>query len=61
VLAGRDLWACAPTGSGKTMAYLLPLLQAWLAQKRGHTGFVRPLATLILVPTRRLACRFMKA
>ena len=55
VLAGRDLWACAPTGSGKTMAYLLPLLQAWLAQKRGHTGFVRPLATLILVPTRELA------
>ena len=55
VLAGRDLWACAPTGSGKTIAYLLPLLQAWLAQKRGHTGFVRALATLILVPTRELA------
>ena len=55
VLAGRDLWACAPTGSGKTMAYLMPLLQGWMAQKRSHTGFVRPLATLILVPTRELA------
>ena len=55
VLAGRDLWACAPTGSGKTMAYLLPLLQRWLAPKRTHTGFVRPLSTLILVPTRELA------
>ncbi|MEX8194950.1 DEAD/DEAH box helicase [Comamonas guangdongensis] len=57
VLAGRDLWACAPTGSGKTLAYLLPLLQRWLAPsaKRAHTGFVRPLTTLILVPTRELA------
>ncbi|MDR2296885.1 MAG: DEAD/DEAH box helicase [Comamonas sp.] len=57
VLAGRDLWACAPTGSGKTMAYLLPLLQRWLqaSGKHGHTGFVRPLTTLILVPTRELA------
>lgn len=55
VLAGRDLWACAPTGSGKTMAYLLPLLQRWMAQKRSHSGFVRPLSTLILVPTRELA------
>ena len=57
VLAGRDLWACAPTGSGKTMAYLLPLLQRWLSAsaRRGHTGFVRPLTTLILVPTRELA------
>ena len=54
-LAGRDLWACAPTGSGKTMAYLMPLLQQWMAQKRSHTGFVRPLSTLILVPTRELA------
>lgn len=55
VLAGRDLWACAPTGSGKTMAYLLPLLQRWMAQKRSHSGFVRPLGSLILVPTRELA------
>ena len=55
VLAGRDLWACAPTGSGKTAAYLLPLLQRWMQAPRGQGGFVRTLATLIVVPTRELA------
>lgn len=58
VLDGRDLQACAPTGSGKTLSYLLPLLQRWREDSRagnGHTGFVRPLSTLILVPTRELA------
>ncbi|GGH50180.1 RNA helicase [Comamonas phosphati] len=57
VLAGRDLRACAPTGSGKTAAYLLPLLQQWPASgaAQARTGFVRTLGTLILVPTRELA------
>lgn len=57
VLAGRDLRACAPTGSGKTAAYLLPLLQQWQASgaAQARTGFVRTLGTLILVPTRELA------
>ncbi|MDR0204639.1 MAG: DEAD/DEAH box helicase [Delftia acidovorans] len=55
VLAGRDLWACAPTGSGKTAAYLLPLLQRWLSAGHVQGGFVRTLATLIVVPTRELA------
>ncbi|MEG1456813.1 MAG: DEAD/DEAH box helicase [Comamonas sp.] len=30
ILDGRDLLGCAPTGSGKTAAYVLPLLQAWM-------------------------------
>jgi len=57
VLAGRDLQACAPTGSGKTAAYLLPLLQRWLDSGAAHSrgGFIRTLGTLILVPTRELA------
>lgn len=57
VLDGRDLQACAPTGSGKTAAYVLPLLQAWMlsdaAQRAGH----RDTQALILVPTRELAAQ----
>ena len=58
MLAGRDLWACAPTGSGKTAAYLLPLLQRWMdggKAQGAQGGFVRTLTTLIVVPTRELA------
>jgi ATP-dependent RNA helicase DDX3X len=56
VLAGKDLMACAQTGSGKTAAYLLPALQ--YAMK--SAGQVPPSRTahptaLILAPTRELA------
>ena len=55
-LAGRDLVCVAPTGSGKTLGYLLPLLErlrtARAAAQRPAAG--RPVA-LVLVPTRELA------
>jgi ATP-dependent RNA helicase RhlE len=57
VLAGRDLWACAPTGSGKTAAYALPVLQSALAAKKtcpAQQRSSRTLRTLVLVPTREL-------
>ncbi len=50
-LAGRDVLASAKTGSGKTAAFLLPILQRLLAEQRGTTR------ALILTPTRELAAQ----
>ena len=58
VLAGGDLLATAQTGSGKTAAYALPLLQRWQGQDAGgpaHTP--RRVRALVLVPTRELAAQ----
>ena len=54
VLDGRDVWACAHTGSGKTAAFALPLLQLRAQDVRQAP---RPIRTLILVPTRELAAQ----
>ena len=50
-LAGRDVLACAMTGSGKTAAFLLPIMQRLLAKRRGVTR------ALVLAPTRELAAQ----
>jgi len=52
ILRGNDVWAQAQTGSGKTAAFALPLLQH-LSEKSNPTERRTP--TLILVPTRELA------
>src|SRR5690349_19341441 len=49
VLAGRDLIATAQTGTGKTAAFLLPILHRLLALPRGTTR------ALVVTPTRELA------
>lgn len=54
VLAGQDLLGLAPTGSGKTAAFALPLLQRLAAERRGWRRTVR---VLVLVPTRELAAQ----
>ncbi|OGN81106.1 MAG: RNA helicase [Chloroflexi bacterium GWC2_73_18] len=54
VLAGRDLLAGAQTGTGKTAAFVLPILQR-LHAARGATEGRRPIRVLVLVPTRELA------
>jgi len=51
-LEGKDLLIASPTGTGKTVAYLLPALQHLLDFPRRHPGSGR---VLILTPTRELA------
>ncbi|MGV9012600.1 MAG: DEAD/DEAH box helicase [Flavobacteriales bacterium] len=51
-LDGRDLIACAQTGTGKTAAFLLPLIEVIYGYKPRVEGSVR---ALIVVPTRELA------
>ena len=54
LLRGQDLLGLAPTGSGKTAAFVLPLLQRYLVVKQ--EGF-RRVRVLVLVPTRELAAQ----
>jgi ATP-dependent RNA helicase RhlE len=49
ILRGDDLIGCAQTGTGKTAAYLLPIMNDIIYKRPSHTH------TLILVPTRELA------
>jgi ATP-dependent RNA helicase RhlE len=51
-LAGNDLIACAETGSGKTCAFVVPMLQRMLSETGGHSAKSR---VLVLAPTRELA------
>ncbi|MFH1969942.1 MAG: DEAD/DEAH box helicase [Verrucomicrobiota bacterium] len=55
LLAGRDLLGCAQTGTGKTAAFILPILQ-YLTQHRAQSQRGRP-RVLILAPTRELAAQ----
>src|SRR6476620_11365595 len=50
-IEGKDVLACAMTGSGKTAAFLLPIMQRFLPKRRGVTR------ALILTPTRELAAQ----
>lgn len=48
ILSGRDIMGIAQTGTGKTLAYLLPVLKMWKYNKTGNP------TVLVLVPTREL-------
>ena len=47
-MSGKDVMGIAQTGTGKTLAYLLPVLKTWKYNKNGSP------TVLILVPTREL-------
>jgi ATP-dependent RNA helicase RhlE len=53
-LEGKDVLACAMTGSGKTVAFLLPILNQLIGKPRGTTR------ALIITPTRELAAQILE-
>jgi ATP-dependent RNA helicase RhlE len=58
VLAGKDLLGCAQTGTGKTAAFALPILQRLTAAQRPlPASGPRPIRVLVLSPTRELAAQ----
>jgi ATP-dependent RNA helicase RhlE len=53
-LEGRDILGCAQTGSGKTAAFLLPILNRLIGKPRGTTR------ALVVTPTRELAAQIQE-
>ena len=55
VLKGRDLFGCAQTGTGKTAAFTIPILQLLQGAGESRTGPRKSVRALIMTPTRELA------
>src|ERR1700733_14071638 len=53
-LEGKDVLATAQTGTGKTLGFLIPIIERLLSQK------VRGIEALVLVPTRELAMQVVE-
>ncbi len=60
ILKSRDLLGCAQTGTGKTAAFAIPILQL-LHQNRPSGQQKRPIRSLILTPTRELAIQIAES
>jgi ATP-dependent RNA helicase RhlE len=54
ILSGRDLLGCAQTGTGKTAAFALPILQRFTENRPQGASYLR---SLVLAPTRELAAQ----
>src|SRR6185369_1408390 len=74
ILSGRDCLACAQTGTGKTAAFALPVLERLInhvpeqhapqqhdRQQRGPQQRFRPIRALVLAPTRELASQIAES
>lgn len=55
IMSGKDVVGIAQTGTGKTLAYLLPLIRLWNFSKSRHTSI------LIIVPTRELVMQVVES
>lgn len=60
ILEGKDLFGCAQTGTGKTAAFALPVLQL-LSQKKLNNPTNKSIKALILAPTRELALQISQS
>lgn len=61
VLQGRDLFGCAQTGTGKTAAFAIPIIQMLHQKAAGTNKGYRHIKTLVLTPTRELAIQIDKS
>ena len=60
-LKGKDVLGCAQTGTGKTAAFSIPLLQILHKRKDNTNQRRRPIKALILTPTRELAAQIAES
>ena len=63
VLQGRDLIGCAQTGTGKTAAFAVPILQRMQTgpAPKPSKGAARPIRALVLTPTRERALQIKES
>ena len=61
ILDGRDVLGCAQTGTGKTAAFALPVLQRLSRVECRVNGRGRKIRTLVLAPTRELALQICES
>ncbi|MBC8047969.1 MAG: DEAD/DEAH box helicase [Fimbriimonadaceae bacterium] len=59
ILQGKDLLGCAQTGTGKTAAFAIPILQLLAEQKNNQ--FSKTIRALVLTPTRELAIQISES
>lgn len=59
-LEGKDILGCAQTGTGKTAAFAIPIIQL-MSQDRSNLNGRRPIRSLILTPTRELAIQIAES
>jgi len=61
ILQGNDLMGCAQTGTGKTAAFAVPILQLLASRQQAPQGAPRRIRSLILTPTRELALQISES
>ncbi len=61
LLRGKDLLGCAQTGTGKTAAFAIPIIQNLFLDKQLEKGTKRKISTLVVTPTRELAIQIAES